>query len=211
MVSADMRKLETPRQTGPRIGFNLATKSMQIRVGFEMEYQCRGPTPMVLALSIHYSRASDLVRPDHLVTHPAVPVTAYRDLFGNWCSRLVAPPGRFLLSTDAVVNDSGLPDVVAAGAMQTPVEQLPEATLVFLLGSRYCETDQLSDFAWEHVLLTGPFGLGARAGDLRLRPPAHRVRLSVRHARPDRVGGLQRSAWAYAATLPTWPSRCAVA
>ena len=76
----------------------MATKSMQIRVGFEMEYQCRGPTPMVLALSIHYSRASDLVRPDHLVTHPAVPVTAYRDLFGNWCSRLVAPPaeGNFI-------------------------------------------------------------------------------------------------------------------
>ncbi len=84
---------------------------MQIRVGFEMEYQCRDATPMILALSIHYSRASDLVRPDHLVTNPAVPVTAYRDLFGNWCSRLVAPPGRFVLSTDALVNDSGLPDV----------------------------------------------------------------------------------------------------
>ena len=63
---------------------------MQIRVGFEIEYQCRDATPMILALSIHYSRASDLLRPDHLVTSPAVPVTAYRDLFGNWCSRLVA-------------------------------------------------------------------------------------------------------------------------
>jgi hypothetical protein len=62
---------------------------MQIRVGFEMEYQRPGPTPMILALSIHYSRASDLARPDHLVTHPAVPVTAYRDLFGSWCSRLI--------------------------------------------------------------------------------------------------------------------------
>ena len=130
---------------------------MQIRVGFEMEYQCRGPTPMVLALSIHYSRASDLVRPDHIVTNPAVPVTAYRDLFGNWCSRLVAPPGRFVLSTDAVVNDSGLPDVVATGAMQTPVEHLPESTLVYLLGSRYCETDLLSDIAWKQFG-NGPTG-----------------------------------------------------
>ena len=112
---------------------------------------------MILALSIHYSRASDLVHPDYLVTSPAVPVTAYRDLFGNWCSRLVAPPGRFVLSTDAVVNDSGLPDVVAPDAMQIPVEHLPESTLVYLLGSRYCETDLLSDIAWR-LFGNGPTG-----------------------------------------------------
>ncbi|MDO8277276.1 MAG: transglutaminase family protein [Burkholderiaceae bacterium] len=122
---------------------------MRIRVGFEMEYQCPGPTPMILALSIHYSRAGDLVRPDLLVTDPPVPVTAYRDIFGNWCSRIVAPAGRFVLSADAVVNDSGLPDVVAVGAEQTPVELLPEETLLYLLGSRYCETDQLSEIAWQ--------------------------------------------------------------
>ncbi len=132
---------------------------MQIRVGFEMEYECASATPMILALSIHYSRASDLVRPDHLVTSPAVPVAAYRDLFGNWCSRLVAPAGRFRMSTDAIVNDSGLVDVVAPDAEQVPVEQLPESTLVYLLGSRYCETDQLSDIAWQ-LFGSGPTGWG---------------------------------------------------
>ena len=130
---------------------------MRLRVGFEMAYQCPQPTPMILALSIHYSRASDLVRPDHLVTDPAVPVTAYRDLFGNWCSRLVAPPGRFVLSTDALVNDSGAVDIVAPWIEQTPVESLPESTLVYLLGSRYCETDQLSDIAWQRFG-SGPTG-----------------------------------------------------
>jgi transglutaminase-like putative cysteine protease len=130
---------------------------MKIRVGFEMAYQCPQPTPMILALSIHYSRASDLVRPDHLMTVPSVPVTAYRDLFGNWCTRLVAPPGRFVLTTDALVNDSGVPDVVAPWAQQTPVEHLPESTLVYLLGSRYCETDQLSEMAWQRFG-TGPTG-----------------------------------------------------
>ena len=63
---------------------------IQIRAGFEMEYHCPHPTPMLLSLSIHYSRASDLIRPDLLVTQPAVPTYAYRDLFGNWCTRLVA-------------------------------------------------------------------------------------------------------------------------
>ncbi len=130
---------------------------MKIRVGFEMAYQCPQPTPMILALSIHYSRSSDLVRPDYLVTNPSVPVTAYRDLFGNWCSRVVAPRGRFVIASDAVVNDGGVPDVAAPWATQTPVEFLPEAALVYLLGSRYCETDLLSDIAWQHFG-TGPTG-----------------------------------------------------
>jgi transglutaminase-like putative cysteine protease len=123
---------------------------MQIRVGFNMVYQCPQDTPMILALNIHYSRASDLLHPDHLVTEPAVPATAYRDLFGNWCTRVKAPMGRFVIRNDSLVRDSGLPDVVAPWAMQVPVENLPESTLVYLLGSRYCETDQLVDIAWQH-------------------------------------------------------------
>ena len=34
-------------------------------------------------------------------------------------------------------------------AGQAPVEELPEETLVYLLGSRYCETDLLSNTAWQ--------------------------------------------------------------
>ncbi len=86
--------------------------------------------------------------PDHLITDPSVPVTAHRDVFGNWCTRIVAPPGQIRVSTNAVVRDTGAPDVVATGAQQHEVRDLPEDTLVFLLGSRYCETDLLSDAAW---------------------------------------------------------------
>jgi transglutaminase-like putative cysteine protease len=122
---------------------------MQIRVGFEMTYACPQPTPMLLVLNVHHSRAADLVRPDLVVTSPAVPLVAYRDLFGNWCSRIVAPAGRLAITADAVVNDNGLPDVVDPHAVQRPVEHLPEETLVYLLGSRYCETEQLSEIAWQ--------------------------------------------------------------
>lgn len=134
-----------------------ALAPLQLRVGFEMVYDCPAPTPMILALNIHHSRAPDLVRPDLLVTSPAVPITAYHDLFGNWCSRIVAPPGRFVLSTEAILNDSGQADIVAPWATQTPVELLPESALVFLLGSRYCETDQLSETAWQ-LFGHGPTG-----------------------------------------------------
>jgi transglutaminase-like putative cysteine protease len=121
---------------------------MQIRAGYELIYQFPQPTPMILALNIHHTRAADLLRPDHLLTDPQVPLTAYRDRFGNWCTRLVAPPGRIRLTADALVLDSGVPEPTVPHARQHEVQDLPEDTLVFLLGSRYCETDCLTDIAW---------------------------------------------------------------
>jgi transglutaminase-like putative cysteine protease len=121
---------------------------MQIRFGYELVYTCPKPTPMILALNVHFSRVSDVVRPDHLITWPPTPTQGYRDSFGNWCTRIVAPKGDLRISTDAIVNDAGLPDVVVPGAHQTPVEALPEETLIYLLGSRYCETDRLTEVAW---------------------------------------------------------------
>jgi transglutaminase-like putative cysteine protease len=112
---------------------------------------------LILTLNIHYSRASDLVRPDNLITTPSVPVTSYRDGFGNWCSRLVAPQGTLTLTADATVRDSGLLEQALPNSWQHNVEHLPEETLVFLLGSRYCETDRLSDFAWKRFSNT-PLG-----------------------------------------------------
>ena len=122
---------------------------MQIRVGYELVYECPQPTPMILTLNVHYTRASDIVFPDHLRTDPAVPASAYRDSFGNWCTRIVAPKGRIRLSSSAVIRDSGAPDPVVATADQHRVQDLPEETLLFLLGSRYCETDRLSQTAWD--------------------------------------------------------------
>ena len=121
---------------------------MQIHVGYELIFECPQPTPMILTLSVHYSRASDLVVPDHLITTPPVPMAAYRDSFGNWCTRLVAPAGQIRLAADAVVN-AGPPDEVAPQAQQTAVQALPEDALLFLLGSRYCETDRLAEVAWQ--------------------------------------------------------------
>lgn len=121
---------------------------MEIRVGYELIYNCPQPTPMMLMLNIHHSRAPDILVPDHLRTDPAVPLNAYRDGFGNWCTRIVAPAGDITITTTGVVRDSGLPDVITPWATRHPVQELPEDALVFLLGSRYCETDRLSETAW---------------------------------------------------------------
>ena len=122
---------------------------MRIRVGYELIYSFEQPTPMLLTLSIHYSRASDILITDHLTTDPFVPVSTYRDGFGNLCSRIVAPAGRIKIKTTGLVNDTGRLDAFVPDAQQIAVENLPEDTLIFLRGSRYCETDLLSNVAWQ--------------------------------------------------------------
>src|SRR5258708_13000647 len=88
-------------------------------------------------------------------------MAGYRDSFGNWCTRVVAPKGRMRVSADAMVNDGGAADAVVAQARQLPVPELPEETLLFLLGSRYCETDRLSEAAWQ-LFGNAPAGWGDR-------------------------------------------------
>jgi transglutaminase-like putative cysteine protease len=88
------------------------------------------------------------VVPDHLVTSPTIPILAYRDSFGNWCRRIVASAGRTQLFANGIVKDTGESDAVVSEAQQHAVEDLPDEALVFLLGSRYCETDRLSEIAW---------------------------------------------------------------
>lgn len=119
-----------------------------MRIGCRLRYQLTQPTPLIAMLNVHYSRFGDLERADYLVTSPSVPLESYRDGFGNWCTRMVAPAGEFTLSSDGIFRDSGLPDPIAPDAAQHAVQDLPFDTLVYLLGSRYCDTDLLSDEAW---------------------------------------------------------------
>jgi transglutaminase-like putative cysteine protease len=130
--------------------------TMLIRVGYQIDYYCPEQTPMILMVRIHDSRAAEILIPDRLTTDPCVPITVYRDIYGNWCNRIIAPTGRIRLSANAVIRDTGKPDVVAPFAQQHEIKDLPEDTLLFLLGSRYCETDLLSEAAWALFAGTQP-------------------------------------------------------
>lgn len=129
---------------------------MRLSLGCSMSFDFPQTTPLMAMLNVHFSRASDLERPDLLVTSPSVPIEGYRDLFGNWCNRLVAPPGRFTLGTDTVIRDDSQPESANYALEQHPVPSLPSDTLVFLLGSRYCDTDLLSNDAWRLFGQTPP-------------------------------------------------------
>jgi transglutaminase-like putative cysteine protease len=115
---------------------------------------------MVLMLHTRPELRPTLLQPDDLqVTPPDVPTHSYIDSFGNRCVRLVAPEGTVRFQTDARIEDDGQPDPVVATAPQHPIEDVPDRYLSFLLGSRYCEVDRLSDFAWE-TFGSAPLGWG---------------------------------------------------
>jgi transglutaminase-like putative cysteine protease len=122
---------------------------MKLRVGYELRYAFPQPTPAILMLNIHYTRVAGLAVPDHVVVSPPVPISGYRDGFGNWCCRIVAPQGKVIISSNAVITDTGQPDPVVPLAQQILVEDLPEEALVFLLASRFCDSDRLLDLAWK--------------------------------------------------------------
>ena len=129
---------------------------MLIRIGFDIVFDSPAPVPMILMLYTHPSRAGTMKRPDQLRLEPDIPVEEYTDSFGNRCGRIVAPAGQLRLWNDAIAEDSGQPDPVNWDAEQHPVSDLPAQTLQYLLSSRYCEVDLLSDIAWDLFGQTPP-------------------------------------------------------
>lgn len=121
---------------------------MRLKVGSRLSFEFDQPTPVVALLNVHSSRAGDLEAPDRVAVNPSVHISGYHDVFGNWCTRFIAPAGRVEISTEGIVRDAGTWDEEDPTAAEHPVAELTADTLQFLLGSRYCETNLLSSFAW---------------------------------------------------------------
>lgn len=122
---------------------------MLIRLGYDIEFEIPSQVPMVAMLNVHPSRAKDLREPDLLRVEPEGKTEAYIDSFGNRCERFVASPGSIRLWNSTLIEDSGEGDAQDLSAREVPVGELPADTLQFLLASRYCEVDLLSNTAVE--------------------------------------------------------------
>jgi len=127
---------------------------MQIRYGYRIEVTCNVPTPFIAMLDVHPQQRGHILAPDTMtVTNltdgsPVGGISQYEDQFGNICKRFVAPAGWSRIEAEGVIRDSGLHDAQKPGARALPPQELPDDVLVYLLGSRYCETDRLAGFAW---------------------------------------------------------------
>ena len=157
---------------------------MLIRTGYDIRFEADVPVPMMALLSIHPSRHQDMRTPHRIVVTPDVPMYDYVDDFGNVCTRATIPEGGLSLSCDFVVEDSGLPDPVAPEAEQAPIELLPDDVLVYLLASRYCETDRLLDTAWS---LFGGIAPGWRRVQAIVDFTHDHVEFGYHHARPSKT------------------------
>jgi transglutaminase-like putative cysteine protease len=122
---------------------------MLIRYGYDIAVSCPASTPMMCFLTVHDERAADVRSPEKVITTPEVAIATYRDSFGNIGLRFVAPPGDFSIRGEGLIEDDGELDAVDWSAAELPVEALPDECLVYLMGSRYCETDRLSQIAWD--------------------------------------------------------------
>ena len=122
---------------------------MLISFGYEMNFRCPAATPMICQLDVHQSQSGALRYTQPFASSPETPSRLYTDAFGNRCRRLIAPPGDFVMSSAGVIDVSDRPEAIERDAGELPVGALPDDTLVYLAGSRYIETDKLSQIAWD--------------------------------------------------------------
>lgn len=129
---------------------------MRVRVGCEFEFDSDACVPMLMLVRARSTNEQYSAYESHWLDPPGVALRDYLDGFGNHCWRLVAPPGQLRVRYDAVVEVRGEPDPVVPDAGLDPIDSLPGETLVFTLPSRYVQSDQLLDHAWDLFGSTPP-------------------------------------------------------
>ena len=157
---------------------------MEIRAGYDIAFQCLQETPTVLMLSIEPARVKDLLSEHRIQFSPDVPSRDYVDMFGNTCTRIVAPAGLIEIRNEFRISDSGRPDEVAPDARQLEIGELPDDVLIYLLGSRYCDTEKLTEMAWS---LFGAMTPGWRRVQAICDYAHDRICFGYQHARRDRT------------------------
>jgi transglutaminase-like putative cysteine protease len=157
---------------------------MLIRAGYEIAYDCPAPTPMTLLVSVRPERLADLVTPQNIAADPHLPLEQFSDLYGNIAHRLVAPAGVTRFTADFLIHDGGVPDAIVPDAVQHPVEDLPTETLIYLLGSRYCETQLFDQMAWSTF---GPVAAGWARVQAIVDYVHEHISFGYPHARPTRT------------------------
>ncbi len=157
---------------------------MLIQAGYTIAFECPKPTPMLLQLNIDPARIADLRSPDVISSDPPLPMSAYFDQYGNRVTRLEAPAGLVTLHNRFLIEDSGKPDETPPNTPVTPITRLPDEVLLYLVSSRYCDSDNLADFAWANFgALTGGYARVRAICDF-----VHsRIRFSYADARPTRA------------------------
>lgn len=123
---------------------------MRLHAGCELLFETQESAPLILMLQPQEGAAQRILQAS-LQVNPQVPTLDYVDSYGNLCQRLMAPPGHLRVRSTITAQVAHHIDV-QFGAEFVPVQDLPNATLPFLLPSRYCQSDLMADLA--HAITT---------------------------------------------------------
>jgi len=120
-----------------------------VRVGCSLAYEVTGTAWLLLNLKLRPDR-NHAVAFEALAFGHNLPVEEFTDSHGNQVHRVTLAPGLNSFRHDAIVAVSSQPDNhdLPRSAPLSPGE-LPPAVLRYTLPSRYCDSDKLTNFAWE--------------------------------------------------------------
>ena len=134
---------------------------LHVRVGCEFELTSDAPTPAVVMVQPKLESGLAIVE-EHWNVRPVTPFREAVDAIGNGVRRLVLPVGDFLLRYDAIVTMSSDVDATEPAAQQIDPHELSGESLIYLLPSRFCQSDALLDKAWQMSAASSPVGRAFR-------------------------------------------------
>ncbi len=120
----------------------------------EMTVETTVPAATVMMIEPMSGPAQEILRSsvslDPMTTHVKT-----IDVFGNACQRVILPAGITVIRAEVTAN---VPDVIDVNyaAPFTPVQDLPDNVLHYLLPSRYCQCDLLLGMATQIIGNTPP-------------------------------------------------------
>jgi transglutaminase-like putative cysteine protease len=122
---------------------------LTVRVGCHLDYECEVPTPAVFVIRPRLDE-NHLVTSERLSLSPGLAFQEFSDIHGNTACRTMLKPGLNTVCHDALVLVSSAPEQQPILEPVTPIAQVPADILRYTLPSRYCDSDKLLEFAWDH-------------------------------------------------------------
>ena len=118
---------------------------MKLKASCALTLNAPTDCPLVAMLRPRSGQAQRMVSSGYTL-QPWVPTTHYVDIYGNLCQRLVVPQGTIRVVFEVTMEVEA--DIaVAPDAPLTPMHQLPDDVLLYLLQSRYCPSDKMQEKA----------------------------------------------------------------
>jgi transglutaminase-like putative cysteine protease len=157
---------------------------MRIRYGFDITLELAQPSTILAMMDVHSDFRRHIAEETELELSPAMAAEHFVDSRGNVVRRLCAPAGAASLRLHGVFRCDGREDEVDEAANIVAASDLPPETLPYILPSRYCETDLLSEFAWANFgAISGGWARVQAICDF----VHQRLRFSYPEARPTRT------------------------